>query len=316
MISDEHELALVLTNVEERMKRIIDSFLIKNHLGESINIECNPIPPGSVLSEPGVSERTQTGANRKFPDSPNQYEIKTDVSLIRMLIESAEKTVNTPSHDIPTSHEEFVVNSGEIKKNRNSAIYTAFWLSVDFVILHELAHIILGHVGRYYATNKAFSHEDRKACEADADRWAGKMLAESFTRSLENNNSYEKLSFSSKFCAHEFYVYNFISFFDIFCDKEDEICYPLENVRFLTVFSALSLHLQEKYPLSAHENILLHLYISRLNAKKQLPTNEIEYLSIVEELFLLDLDEFMSYDNRIIDTNLGEYTHTIEKREC
>jgi hypothetical protein len=309
MILDEHELALDLTNVEKRMKRIIDSFLIKDHLGESISIECNPIPPDS--------EKTQTGVDRKSPDSPNQYEIKIDVSLIRMLIESAEKTVNTPSHEIPTSHKEFVVNSGEIKKNRNSAIYTAFWLSVEFVTLHEVAHVILGHVDRYYATNKAFSHEHRKACEADADRWAGQRLAESFTRSLEkNNNSYEKLSFSSKFCAHEFYVYNFISFFDIFCDKEDEICYPLENVRFLTVFSALSLHLQEKHPLSDHENIILNLYISRLNAEKQLPTNKLEYLNIIRKLFLLDLNEFMSYDNQIIDTKIDEYAHTFEKREC
>lgn len=103
----------------------------------------------------------------------------------------------------------------------------SFFICSYSVLLHELAHIVLGHcdymhstsrlpVSEFDATSRVLTEHElsvSRALEADADRQAGEWLMVFFESSLGDNGRGQGVEFPSRVAVYEFYTYAVTSLF-------------------------------------------------------------------------------------------------------
>lgn len=298
-IYDEADIQKLLLNVKSHAEKIVSLLNISNNSGRSVSIMLS-----TLESEKGVC----TNVNREQRDPPI-YNITLDTGLIRHLLIAAESIVDTPNHKVTFNVGKSTVNNGELKRNSEQAISSAFWLSANFVILHEFAHVYLGHLDYLYDDMKFDLNTTKNtlSCEADADRQACQWLTEFFSVSIAKNLFYERLYFSSKAYAYEFYFYVFASFFKDLSEEDDDT-HPKSYQRLLTVFSGLLMYL-EKNAGAEYDQLALHLMIAFFNVDRPFyPKNYQDYLTKL----IKDLPEFMSFDRYIAETEISKYRGKIK----
>lgn len=141
----------------------------------------------------------------------------------------------------------------------------SFYITIYYILLHELAHIVLGHCDYFAQTiNQAVSEFERTAprlteeqlqisrgFEAEADRQAGEWLVAFFESALGPSGRGIDIQFPSRLAAYEFYTYTITSVFVLFQQLTQRMGkrHPLPNQRQFVVLNGVDTCLRRYKPL-------------------------------------------------------------------
>lgn len=161
-----------------------------------------------------------------------------------------------------------IEESVKIKGAREFLADYSYFIGSYCIILHELAHIILGHcdyiademgMDAWEEFEKTTISEEhiaiRKAFEAEADRQAGTWLAAFFNMSLGPSLKGIALQFPSQHESYEFYVYSITALLVMLrqLSQEKSILHPLPRQRQTTIIMALLKYNENN---NIHSNII------------------------------------------------------------
>lgn len=140
----------------------------------------------------------------------------------------------------------------------------SFHISTYYILLHELAHILLGHCDYFdktagkpvdeFETPGTILTEEQlrisRAFEADADRQAGEWLLTFFEDALGPTGRGIDLSFPSRVAAYEFYTYVITSVFVLFQQLTQRMGkrHPLPNERQYIVLAGVDTYIRRFKP--------------------------------------------------------------------
>lgn len=216
-------------------------------------------------------------------------------------------------------------NNKELRKRGRKGFLADFgyFISSYYIILHELAHIVLGHCDyikdvmkiealEEYTTQKSSLPDDviklRKAFEAEADRQAGTWLAGFFNLSLGPNSNGVDFMFPSKDEAYQFYIYSITSLFILLQQLCQRSCFihPLPSQRQnIVVMSLLSCF--EMLPFTDRTVLVTKLLNDMISASKSLGLVGAQSQSEIAQNAI----DMIFVDSVTIDTNIRKFQHIV-----
>lgn len=310
-----------LTKVEDHFDKILSILKILTPSGKSTQIKLN-----LELTSP---EKYGANAWRESKESAI-YKIKITSGLSYYLWTASRAFLYDETNLLPWI-EKCIINDKLIKttdkklSKREIIANSAYFLSIYCVVLHEISHIILGHLdylndemglnylSEFQEEKRDYSLEEikiRKALEAEADRQAGELLLVFFEISLGSNGLGDYLSFPSRLHAYEFYIYAITSLFRVLQDitQREGIIHPKPNERLCNIFlGSLSKYFRQNFP-EEHDEIYIHALKSCSKAGKQFTLVDcFDLLTIAQNALNLSF-----VDNVIEDINIRRYQHKVE----
>ena len=197
------------------------------------------------------------------------------------------RTFSLPEYDILPWVNECQINDERLKSNSVKDILSnyAFSLGCYYILLHEISHIVLGHIDYLndrMSTNQLDEFQDEKkeyssmeskiikALEAEADRQAGEWLIGFFENSLGDNGLGGYLLFPSRIHAYEFYVHAITSVFRLMQDltQRESVTHPKPNERLHILIDCISTYFKQNIP-HEHDEIVGSVSKSRSEAGKR-----------------------------------------------
>ncbi len=157
----------------------------------------------------------------------------------------------------------------------------AYYIGSYYIILHEVAHILLGHCD-YVADEMRFESLDefgsnpnelsekeleiRYAFEAEADRQAGEFVAAFFDLSLGKHGLGKHIRFPSRTHVHEFFVYAISTVFALIqqLTNGSKGIHPEPRKRQYIIASSYQKYLEDNYPneFKALNDKFIHMMIN------------------------------------------------------
>ncbi|NBD21872.1 hypothetical protein GTZ97_14520 [Aquabacterium fontiphilum] len=140
----------------------------------------------------------------------------------------------------------------------------SFYIATYYILLHELAHIVLGHCDYFNKTTGSAVDEFgssgyvltpeqlriSRGLEAEADRQAGEWLLAFFEGALGPTGRGVDITFPSRVAAYEFYTYAITSVFVLFQQLTQRMGkrHPLPNERQYVVLTGIGTFLKRFKP--------------------------------------------------------------------
>lgn len=298
--------------IKKHLDIILSHLKISNYYGESISIKYKFIMEDIYIANAQRIDKTtykvsiSDGLARYFHVSSSTF-LFDEIALLPWIDQC--KINNDILKDVEQ----------EFSKRELIAKY-AYDIMIYCVILHEISHIILGHLDylndqmklnylsefqderNNYSTNEI---KIRKALEAEADRQAAELSLIFFSNSL---GSY--LTFPSRLHAYEFYIYTITSLFRVLQDitQRKGLIHPKPNERLCNIFlGSLSKFLSQNFP-EEHDEIYLHSVKSCARASKKFTlVDSWDYLTIAQNAMNLAF-----VDDVIKEINIRHYQHKLE----
>jgi hypothetical protein len=306
----------LLAQVEGHFKRILSFLKVSTPSGKSTDMKLTV----DVFNPEKISAYA-----KRITKDPAVYEIRMNAGL-SYCIWTASRTFAIPEYDILSWLDECNINDERLKKLSKKEVIAdyAFFLGIYYIILHEISHVILGHLdylndemnlnhlSEFQDEKREYSAEEikiRKSLEAEADRQAGELMMIFFENSLGENGLGGYLLFPSRIHAYEFYVYAITAVFRIFQDLTERkgVIHPKPNERLYIMVSALSKYFSQNLT-DQHDEIYLHAVKSCLEAgKKFLVIDSFEPLTV-----MLNAHNLSFVDDVIREINIRQYQHQIE----
>lgn len=306
----------LFTEIENHFNRILNLLKISTPSGKAICIKLTV----DVLNP----EKVSAYAKRNNKDLA-EYEIRINAGLSHYLW-AASKTFAIPEYDILpwsgkcTTNDEIM---GKLSQKEALANY-AFFLSTYYVLLHEISHILLGHLdylndemkldylSEFQDEKRRYSSEEiriRKAFEAEADRQAGQWLVIFFENSLGKNRLGEYLLFPSRIHAYEFYVYAITIVFRVLQDltQRKGVVHPKPNERLYILIASLSKYFRQNLP-DEHDEIYIHAIKSCMEAGEKLLVVD----SFAPSTVILNAHNLSFIDDVVREINIERYQHQFE----
>lgn len=259
---------------------------------------------------------------KRLSKHPAVYEVTINAGLSYYLW-TASMTFAIPEYNIIPWLEKCSIENDNLKQVDKKKILAdyAFIISIYYVLLHEIAHIVLGHVdylndemmlnylNEFQDEKPNYSSQEikiRKAFEAEADRQAGEWLVAFFEYTLGKEGLGYALKFPSRKHAYEFYVYAITAVFRVLQDltQRKGIIHPKPNERLYILIGALSKYFKQNTP-DEHDVIYLHAVQSCMEAgKKFMLIEAYELLDIINNAMNLAF-----VDKVIEEINIRSYQH-------
>ncbi|MBW4622779.1 MAG: hypothetical protein KME17_25895 [Cyanosarcina radialis HA8281-LM2] len=305
-----------LAQIENHFHRILSSLKISTPSGKSTSIQLNidRVNP----------EKLDAKAERKSKELAT-YEITIKAGFSRCLWVASRALAFDEINLLPWV-EECEINDKRLRhlgKREILADY-AYFIGSYLIILHEISHIVLGHldylndeIGDRYLSElkdekKQYYPEEliiRKAFEAEADRQAGQWLIGFFEHSLGSNGLGGYLLFPSRLHAYEFYVYSIAMVFRMVQDltQREGVIHPKPNERLYILIASLSEYFKQNLPCE-HDKTYHHALQSCLEAgKKLLVIDSFDPLTV-----MLNANHLVFVDDVIKAINIRRYQHRFE----
>lgn len=306
----------LFTQIEEHFNRILSFLRISTPLGKQTSIK--------LIVDVFNPEKISAYAKRVTKD-PAIYEIKINAGLSYYLW-TASRAFAIPEYDLLPWVEECTINNERLRQSSQKEVLAdyAFFLISYYVILHEISHVVLGHLdylndemnlnylSEFQDEKKEYCSKEikiRKAFEAEADRQAGELLIAFFEDSLGINGLGGYLLFPSRVHAYEFYVYAITAVFRILQDltQREGIIHPKPNERMYTLIASLSKYFSQNLP-DEHDRIYVHAVKSCLEAgKKFLVIDSFDPLTVA-----LNAHNLAFVDDVVREINIRSYQHQFE----
>jgi hypothetical protein len=219
--------------------------------------------------------------------SKNSFEYDINLSaMVLYYVSTYSATFAIPDYNILPWINECKINESidDTSIKDAFAAYT-MTLAIYNIILHELSHIILGHLDylddvfqlnildEFKDEKQNYASDEisiRKAFEADADRQAAQWLVGFFELTLGKTGLGKVLIFPSRLHAYEFYIYNITMVFRLVQDltTRKNLIHPSPNDRLNIFMFSLSKYFELHRP-SEHDNIYFHASKSYLKAGRK-----------------------------------------------
>ncbi len=240
---------------------------------------------------------------------------------------TASRAFLLPEYNILPWVDECTINNERLKNSSKKEVRAdyAFFVGCYYVLLHEISHILLGHLDylndemRKHRCLSEFQDEKeqynsseiriRKAFEAEADRQAGELMIIFYENSLGVHGVGDYFLFPSRLRAYEFYVYAIAAVFRVLQDltQRKGLIHPKPNERLYVLIASLSKYFRQNFP-EEHDEIYLHTVKSCFEAgKKILVIDSFDPLTV-----MLNAHNLSFVDDVVRETNLRSYQHQIE----
>lgn len=302
-----HEFNPLITQIETHLNRILSNLTISTPSGKSTVIKLN--------IDNSKSEKISAYAKRKSKE-PGNYEVIINAGMSHYL-RGYSSVFAFEELNLLSWTEQCKINDERIKKLGKKEILAgyAFFLGSYFILLHEISHIVLGHLDYLIdeidkeSRNSPENIKIKKAFEAEADRQAGELLLFFFENSLGKNGLGGDLSFPSRLHVYEFYVYAITTVFRMLQDlsqKEGGV-HPKPNERLYTLIASLSKYFNQNLP-DQHDRIYIHAVKSCLEAGKKLQLID----SYAPWTVIQNAHNLAFVDRVVKETNLRRYQHKLE----
>lgn len=261
---------------------------------------------------------------KRITKNPPVYEVRMSAGLSFSLW-TVSRTFSIPDYDILPWIEECKINAknhqGCNKKNILSDY--AFLIGSYYILLHEIAHIVLGHLdylndamnlgylSEFQDEKRQYSAQElkiRKAFEAEADRQAGQWLVGFFETLFNKYYIGELFSFPSRIHAYEFYVYAIVAVFRLLQDftRREGIIHPKPNERLYILVASLSQYFKQNIP-DEHDEMYFHVIKSCLEAGKKF-----YLIDSFEPLDIILNDHNLAFvDDVLKEINISSYQHNL-----
>ena len=306
----------LLSNIESHFDRILSLLKVSTPSNDPVQIKLNI----DVFNP----EKTSAYAKR-VSKRPAVYEVRLNAGLSYYLW-TASRSFSIPEYNILPWVEECTINDERLKNIAKKELIAdyAFFLACYYVLLHEISHILLGHLNYLNDVMKLdylseFQDEKaqygvkelkiRKAFEAEADRQSGELLMIFYEQSLGKDGLGGYLLFPSRLHAYEFYIYAITSVFRVLQDltQREGVIHPKPAERLFIMLASLSKYFQQNM-LDQHDEIYLHAFKSCLEAgKKFWVVESFEPLDVIKNARNLSF-----VDDVVRDINIRNYQHHIE----
>lgn len=249
----------VLSGISDHFKNIIQHLQLKTRDGRAVSIEL-----AVTASDP---DNIEAFAKPEVVGSSYRIVLSAGLSYHLWLA----------SRFVLTDHEFFswVANCKVLKRKgspsrKERLADFSFYITVYYILLHELAHIALGHcdyfsqtlgleVSEFDKRNLSLTEEQlriSRGLEAEADRQAGEWLMVFFEGALGPDGRGIDIKFPSRSAVYEFYTYTITSIFVLLqqLTQRKGKRHPLPNERQYIVLSSVDTYLKRYRP--SERNIL------------------------------------------------------------
>ncbi|MDJ0746846.1 MAG: hypothetical protein QNJ32_26295 [Xenococcaceae cyanobacterium MO_167.B27] len=261
---------------------------------------------------------------KRITKDPPVYQVRMNAGL-SFYLWTVSRTFWIPDYEILPWIEECKINVKNHQEYSKKDIISdcAFLIGSYYILLHEIAHIVLGHLdylndemnldylSEFQDEQKQYSAEElriRKAFEAEADRQAGQWLVGFFENLLGKNGIGEYFLFPSRVHAYEFYVYAIVAVFRLLQDltQREGVIHPKPNERLYVLIASLSKYFKQNIP-DEHDEIYFHAVKSCLEAgKKFFLIDSFEPLDII-----LNANNLAFVDDVVREINISSYQHNL-----
>jgi hypothetical protein len=198
----------------------------------------------------------------------------------------------------------------------------SFYIATYYILLHELAHIVLGHcdyfgkttgqpVDEFEGSGPALTEEQlriSRAFEAESDRQAGEWLLAFFEGALGPTGRGIDILFPSRVAAYEFYTYAITSVFVLFqqLSQRKGNRHPLPNERQYVVLSGVDTYFKQFNP--QHRKIIF----PRVSIYMSEAARQMGLLDAQTPLETIKLAFGMVYiDDVIRETKIRDFQHNV-----
>lgn len=306
----------LLTQTEDYFHRILSCLKVSTPAGRETIIKLTV----DVLNPESLSAYA-----KQVSKDPPTYKIRMDAGISYYLW-TASRTFAIPEYDILPWIEECKINDARLEKSSKKDILSdyAFFLGSYYILLHEISHVVLGHLdylndemkldylSEFQDEKRQYTSEEitiRKALEAEADRQAGQWLVGFFEHSLGRNGLGGYLLFPSRLHAYEFYVYAIVTVFRVLQDltQREGVIHPKPNERLYILIASLSKYFSQNLP-DEHDKIYSHAVKSCLEAGEKLLVID----SFDPLLVMLNAHNLAFVDDVLREINIGRYQHKFE----
>ncbi len=303
--------------IEAHFNRILSFLKISTYKGEPIVIK--------LVVDVFNPEKISAYAER-ISKEPYVYRATMNAGISYRLW-TVSRTFAIPDYDdVLPWIEECKINDERLKNLSKKDIIAnyAFFIGCYYILLHEISHIVLGHVD-YLKDEMNIGHLDefqdekqeyssdklriRKAFEAEADRQAGQWLVGFFENSLGYNGLGGYLLFPSRMHAYEFYVCAIMAVFRLMQDltQRKGLIHPKPNERLYILIGSLSEYFKQNLP-HEHDAIFLHVVNSCLEAGEKFFVVD----SFDPETVISNSHNLAFIDDLLKKANIRSYQHKFE----
>lgn len=306
----------LLAQIEAHFNRILSFLKISTPSGKKTDLK--------LTIDVFNPEKISAYASRVTKD-PAVYEIRINAGLTYYLW-TASRRFAIPEYDILPWAEECIINDERLKKLSKKEVLAdyAFFVGYYYVFLHEISHIVLGHLdylndemeldclSEFQDEKKQYNPSEiriRKALEAEADRQAGELMMIFYENSLGVNGQGGYLLFPSRLHAYEFYVYAITAVFRVLQDltQREGLIHPKPNERLYILIASLSKYFNQNFA-DQHDEIYIHAVKSCFEAgEKFIVIDSYEPLTV-----MLNANNLSFVDDVVREMNLRHYQHQIE----
>ena len=305
----------------ERVDQIKDHF---NRISSILNISTPSGHPISIeLNIDWANPEKNDAYAGRLSKEPARYYIRMNAGLSYRLWVAA-STFASEYQLLPWIDECQVNDERLIKLSKKQILAEyAYFIGSYCITLHEISHIILGHLdyindvmklkrlSEFPNEKNQYSPEQKrilKAFEVDADRQAGELLLVFFEQSLGINGIGGYLSFPSRLHVYDFYVHAIAMIFRLLQDltQGQGTIHPKPNERLYTLIGSLHEYFRHHLP-NEHDEIYTHAVKTCLEAgKKWLVIDSHAPWTVMQNAHNLAFA-----DEVIMETNIRSYQHKL-----
>lgn len=304
----------ILGQISSHFESIIRNLRIKTPLGKDVNID--------LYLDATDPEVINAHAKRTSKEN-STYEIRFSAGLSYHVWLSSRYIL--ADYKFFNWLEKCKIKKKEIRKKGRKEFLADFsyFTCSYYIILHELAHIVLGHCDfindemgldaweEFNIDSASLTENDikiRKAFEAEADRQAGVWLAAFFANALGPDSKGIDFVFPSKNEAYEFYIYSITAVFVLLQQLSQRICtiHPLPNQR-QNIVSMAILQYFDKFEKYNRNQFVKQLITSMASAGNSLGLEGSRSAIEIAQNAL----EMVYVDQIVKETNIRRFQHIV-----